>query len=191
MNSIQHDLDLGKKIEEVWISYMDSAYKYKGRDVSFERAPNRRFPDWDIRTSLGHTYEVKFDSISHRTRNYFFEFRNPRRDVDSGLKISRADYLVYIHGKGIKLKADVFDLARLKYHLFSTNHRYESRQVRGETQRDKETGLWVDSWGASLNPGDKNSEGYVPNVLKIREIKNETGFMTSIPIPDTIVQQFL
>lgn len=62
--------------------------------VILERAPNRFFPDWDIKTNIG-TFEVKQDNYyPKRSQCVFVETHD--RGHFSGLKRTVADYFIVV-----------------------------------------------------------------------------------------------
>lgn len=95
------DLAFGKLFEEKCLQFLlpyDEA----------ERAPNKRFSDWDIKLKHKNgettTYEVKADRMVRRTGNFFIEVEG-RNGNPSGLCTSKADVYVLI-----KPTADLQDI---------------------------------------------------------------------------------
>lgn len=143
----------GHKGESLWLKQLEYTH------TNIEKAPNKRFYDWDIKASYKGrevTYEVKYDSKGYyyadrqnRPVNLYIEFKNTNKDEDSGIKASKATYYVYILKSldGVET-AYVFNRLELLEHLESNNYR-----VRG-----------------NKNGGDNNAQGWTPPLDSLRPL---------------------
>jgi len=90
----------GNRGESLWLSELSETH------TDIEKAPNKRFYDWDIRAKYNGrevTYEVKYDEKGYyyadrynRPVNLYIEFENTRKGEDSGIIASKSKYYVYI-----------------------------------------------------------------------------------------------
>lgn len=105
MNHLEGDIG-----ENIAIKYIEQNFL----GVSYiERAPNKRFPDWDLKVywglperadSVARTYEVKYDKKAYywmkrrkqETPNMYIEYENTKSGGHSGIMSSVADYYIYI-----------------------------------------------------------------------------------------------
>lgn len=178
------DKDLGEAAERTWLNHLKSKDAQRGLDIEYDMTGGY-FPDWDIRDlSRGATYEVKYDTISQRTKNFYFEFYNPKKGKPAGLMTSKAKYLVYIsrvvkNGE-LMFHADVFDLKVLQRHLVEdAEGMYNSKTPRQDAQRSNPK--TATSWGAPLESGKKNALGYLAPIVEARKNK-KTGWLSGLYI---------
>ena len=155
--------DLGEGLVH---SYLASA----GWDT--ESAPNRYFPDWDIKaTKLGRevTIEVKYDKSAYMWAkrrgtpehpNLYIEFRSTKREANTGIRASKADYYFYIMKTGKKHIAYVFDRAKLLTHL--------------------ETGVYKVVNNSAK--GDNNAEGWIPPLHEL--LTTDRGYKAVINLTE-------
>ena len=134
------DKDLGEAAERTWLSHLRSKDASKGLDIEYIHTDGY-FPDYDIADlSRDFTYEVKYDTISQRTGNFYFEYFNPKRGSASGLMTSKADYLVYIHRGSrngqLVITADVFSCLYFRPILRRMLRGYIRRRHRGKMRRE-------------------------------------------------------
>lgn len=192
--SFGHDKDLGEAAERTWLTYLRSLDVDRGHDIDYEMSQGR-FPDWDIMDwSRNISYEVKYDSISQRTGNFYFEYYNPRRGKDAGLMTSKATYLIYlsrVFKKGeLFFYADIFKMDVLKTHLVNNGSSlYEAKMPRQKFQRSRASE--ATSWGAPMEDGVKNALGYCAPIVRVRENKKTTGWIKGLKIVRDIADPIL
>ena len=89
MSSWNDDLAFGKKYEDLWVNILNGDYDY------IERAPDKKFSDWDIKIvkdNIEITYEIKADRLTAISNNIAIEFEH--RGNKSGIAVSRAKYWI-------------------------------------------------------------------------------------------------
>lgn len=77
--------------------------------------------EWDIKIFKGLlqlSFEVKFDKMSEKTGNIAIEYFNPKKNKESGLTISTADFWIYCWGN--PLEAYLVSLKWLKKYIDRT-----------------------------------------------------------------------
>ena len=188
------DKDLGEAAERTWLSHLRSKDASKGLDIEYIHTDGY-FPDYDIADlSRDFTYEVKYDTISQRTGNFYFEYFNPKRGSASGLMTSKADYLVYIHRGSrngqLAITADVFSLPILQAHIEEdAEGLYQKKTPRQDAQRSNPN--MKTSWGAPLESGLKNALGYTANQKYVRKNKKATGWISEVTILNSLLDPLL
>ena len=196
MSSIKSDLELGKRAELVWIEYLKQSRK---TGLTYEQAPDRWFPDWDVKDSNGMTFEVKYDTIASKTNNYFFEYNNPRSNKLSGLSTTKADWFVYLiryPSEELDIRASVFCSKSLLSHCREAM--YPSRKTLRDVQRtDSKT---PSSWGGysaeqladmEAERSKSNAEGWLCNIPRLQKKGKIAGFYKELRIPSYISSPLL
>lgn len=119
VNSFVKANNTGKLGEYLWSEHL------KELGWSIEQAPNKRFPDWDIKATKGeelYTYEVKLDIKAYywadrrgkpEEPNLYIEYHNTERDRPSGIMMSKADYYVYCLKRNDDIKAYIYNRVQL------------------------------------------------------------------------------
>jgi len=133
-----------------------------------EKAPSRKFYDWDIKATKGSkviTFEVKYDEKAYywaekrgtpTEPNIYIEYKNTNRNEDSGIIASKADYYIYIL-KATEDIAYVFDRVKLCDHLVNASYKTVGNSA----------------------TGDDNALGWIPPLSQV--IKHES-YITKIPM---------
>jgi len=155
----------GKYGEELVMCYMEGM----GYDVTL--APPRVFYDWDLKCVNGSdeiTIEVKYDSKAYMWAkrrktpdqpNLYIEFKNTKKDSDSGIIMSKSDFYFYI----LKLPD-----GRNMCHMFARKELLEYLKV----GNFKVVG--------NSSSGDDNALGWIP---PLHELMNEySGYRGTIDL---------
>ena len=121
---------------------------------------------WDIADSHGNMYEVKYDAKAMywakrrgTPPNMYVEFWNTKKDIPSGISLSRCLFFVYIIKTDDGHTAFKFNLRRLYFHLI--NGGYESR--------------------GNKSYGDNNARGWTPQIDKLIS-SPDSGFIAKIEL---------
>ncbi|MDG1950603.1 MAG: hypothetical protein P8J32_07365 [bacterium] len=189
MSSFDKDRKWGERVERGFGDFLTTHH-----DVTLEYSEGK-FPDWDMKSDSGVTYEVKWDAegrapwkkmggIKKATGNIFVEFFNPKMNRPSGLYTSKADWLVYVMKSCDKICTEdevgayrciamVFD--RVKLCEFCVGR--ELRAV--NTSRDVKAG------------GEANARGWLAPITSLVQEKEESGFVYEADITHYIALPFL
>lgn len=144
--------------------------KEKGYEV--KEAPKKLFYDWDVKATKGKrviTIEVKYDSKAYMWAarrgtpehpNLYIEFRSTRRNNDSGILKSKADFYFYILKTGNKDIAFVFDRVQLLQHLQMANYKVVGNSA----------------------TGDDNAEGWIPPLHEL--LVSRYGYRETIDLTE-------
>lgn len=107
------------------------------------------FIHYDLNTFIPHYYEVKNDEESVTSTNLFFEYRNSKLDIPSGLAATKADTYVHIAPPDMVF---LYDPKTMLEYL-----RYISRD-------------WPQKCKTVYSAGDDNSDGYLVKIKHIEAI---------------------
>lgn len=158
------------KVGDLGQTLVSNYLNEKGYEV--EEAPNMYFPDWDIKGIKGGreiTIEVKYDKSAYwwaarrgtpEQPNLYIEFRSTKREEDTGIRKSIADFYFYIMKTGKKHMCYVFDRVKLLKHLEESSYKVVNNSAKG----------------------DDNAEGWIPPLHEI--LTNERGYKAVINLTD-------
>lgn len=107
------DVLFGKKYELMLLDYLP---KEEYDEVDF--APERRFPDWDVRIRRGALeakYEVKADRLTAKTGNFCVEYECAGQP--SGIRTTKADHYAYFVVNGNNHELYLIPIERLRQYI--------------------------------------------------------------------------